>query len=287
MIMHPSRPFPPRRRAGAALILALLVAVLTVLLPGCGGAGGSSGSGGEGGPGGGGTGSDPDPGRGFRQVHVGEINVLNETAGTGDAMAEVVLPLHQGDFKQAPNIRTERGAACQVAALGATWPDGSLRYLRLDVPVTAAANGSQTVELLSTTQPNPQFVVHTSVPTPLPGIVPTFRVGLTNNAFGPLTLIEDGPLVRVYRARAGATSSMLYAELQVHLYSGQPHARFILTWGNSHPGNSALHEDPGKVWFEVSGARLLVDEHKSKVLQRTEANGVTAVLLKVFCPYPA
>ena len=212
---------------------------------------------------------------------LGEIQVRNENGQAGTAVAEVVVPLERGHLRSVPRIRTEHGGVCQARRLGAAWPDGSLRYLAVDVPVDATANHLETMALSITKDKDPGFRLHSAVagsggkPTKLAA---TFRVQGTPNRFGPLELVEDGPLVRVYRSRVRALGSMFYAELDMHVYSGLPHVRFILTWGNSDPRSQALFENPGQVWFEFIGAEVVVDE-QVKVLNRVDRNGTTSILV--------
>ncbi len=248
--------FPPQRRVGTAAATALVSTVLA-FSPGC-----SSGSGG-GGP------SGP----------IGEVRVLNETSAAGAAVVSVVLPLHQGAYRRVPRVRTETLGVCQVSALGAKWADGSLRTVRVDLPVDAAANSIETLTLQETSGADPAFVMHPAVKKALPAMGRGFEVNKTTNSFETSYLIEDGPLVQVFRAGTRAKNSMMWAELDILYYANMPHARFVLTWGNSDPSNQALYENPGEVWFQINGPKVIVDGAAGKVLQRSEVGGLTRLKL--------
>ena len=94
---------------------------------------------------------------------LGQIRIVNKASHVGLAVAEVVVPLKKGAFFTTPNVRTEYDKVCQVFAMGAPHDDGSIRYLRLEVPVDSTANQTQTLQLKCTDGPNPEFIRHSSI----------------------------------------------------------------------------------------------------------------------------
>ena len=209
---------------------------------------------------------------GGSNVGLRDLEFVNTTNVEGTGVAEVVVPLGVGDFKDVPHIRTADGDTCQAFAMGPRFDDGSIRYLRLDVPLTMKAMERRTLAISATDASLPGFQRHGSIP-PQMGVDAVFRVKGQEFAFPAATLIESGPATEVWRSRVRATNTMLWAELTVSIYSKLDHAKFTLQWGNSDPTKLDLMEDPGDVEFHVKGAKVEY-EHKSKALWEDTKNGV-------------
>jgi len=197
---------------------------------------------------------------------LGEIELVNTTAVAGPAVAEVVVPLQFGDFSKVPFVVTKGNTPCQVFAMGSRFDDGSLRYLRLEVPTVVNPNERLTIGLLATGEEPPPFVKHASI-TGTIGVDARLRVGKKTFDFPAPKLIESGPVTQVYRSRLRATGSMIWAELTVSLYSNTRHSKFTLQWGNSDPDNSELYEDPGQVEFQIQGPEWEF-EQPGKILRK-------------------
>ena len=93
-----------------------------------------------------------------------EVEVLNTTNRGGMAVADVVLPLARGQAFGLPTLVTDQGMFCEVRPMGASWPDGSLRYARVDVPVDVTPGERRTVVLFPGTGNPPDFEL-------LPGVL--------------------------------------------------------------------------------------------------------------------
>ncbi len=196
-----------------------------------------------------------------------QVKVLNQSSNSGETLGGTVIPLRRGRFFSAPGVRTEAGQVCQARKMGATWPDGSLRYLQLDFPVDMAPDALQTITFISTDDPDPAFSFHPSF---VPDLPIQFRVGSQTVTFPIGQLIEDGPLLRVYQSRVRVPFSMFWAELTVHAYANLPHARFMLAWGNSDPTVPDLHADPGEVEFGVPDVGTQIEFAQGKVLAQSQ-----------------
>lgn len=209
---------------------------------------------------------------------LGNINIVNTTANSGAAVAEVVLPLNQGDLMEVPQIRTDDDEACQVTRMGPVFPDGSLRYLRMEIPVTVEPNEQKTIGLQTVGAGNPEFRKHSAIQGDI-GIEATLKVGNVEVAFPTPVLIEQGPITRVFRSRVRAEGTMIWGELTVNTYSDLPHAKFTLQWGNSDPRRPELIEDPGKVYFEVRGANVEFEHKEAKILSEEKVADRSTVKL--------
>lgn len=209
---------------------------------------------------------------------LGQIRIVNKASHVGLAVAEVVVPLQKGAFFTTPNVRTEYDKVCQVFAMGAPHDDGSIRYLRLEVPVDSTANQTQTLQLKCTDGPNPEFIRHSSI-SGITGITARFLASGDTVHFPSGSLIEQGPTSQTYRSRLRVPSSMLWAELLVTLYTGQPHAKFTLQWGNSDARTTDLSEDPGTVELQISGARVEFEYAAAKVHKRWESETASHAVL--------
>lgn len=237
-------------------VLALLAAVFC--LWGCGSSGGGDAE----------AGGSPE---------LGAIRVYNHSSHAGAGVADVVIPLSKGFYPDVPGVRTADGKVCQVHGMGARFEDGSLRYLRVEVPVETEADELQTVELAVSSPQTSGFVKHPAI-SGLTGVDARLRVaGLTVDFPSPQR-IEAGPVSETYRSRVRAGTSMVWAELTVTLYSDLPHARFTLQWGNSDPSQPQLQTDPGEVEVQFRGATVYY-EIASKVLARSDKSGFDAATL--------
>ncbi|MCA8956000.1 MAG: hypothetical protein KDC87_07995 [Planctomycetes bacterium] len=207
------------------------------------------------------------------------INLVNNTAAAGVTMAQVVVPVEKGRFQDAPVVRTEFNAACSCFPMGARYDDGSLRYLRLEVPVDVLPNDRQSLHLSATDESTPpQFQKHGKI-SGQAGIQATFRAQGFETSFDAYEVIEEGPATRVLRARGGFAKSMIWVELTITLYSGLPHAKFTLQWGNSNPNFPELFVDPGPVELVIRGAQVEFEFEKAKVLSRTDDAGTMTARL--------
>lgn len=201
------------------------------------------------------------------QQPTGTLELKNFRDAAGLAWADAVLPLAKGRYHKAPSLETEHGLACQVRPMGARWPDGSLRYLKLDVPVQVSKQQRLSLKLRPRTAALPGFRWH-------PAIVRGFqqvglRIWIAGQVvgLGKFQMLDDGPLVKVIRARGRARNSSMYAELTLIAGHDASHLRYHLVWGNSDPTNQDLSEDPGWVVFEASGVDVSV-ENDAKVLEQ-------------------
>jgi hypothetical protein len=225
----------------------LLCALFFLLLSSCGGGGGDLAGGGGGGGGGGGS------RKSGETSDLGGVELVNTTDVSGRAVAEVVMPLKAGDFAGVPFVVTKDDKVpCQAFAMGAKYDDGSLRYLRLEVPVDVQPRERRTIALLATDQTPPPFEKHGAIRNTI-GVDTRLRVGQKTFAFPEPALIEEGPVTKVYRSRLRATGSMLWAELTISLYTKLNYSKFTLQWGNSDPSNPELYEDPGQVELQIQG----------------------------------
>ncbi len=208
---------------------------------------------------------------------LGKIEIVNITSVTGLAVAEVVVPLKEGEFKSTPLVRTGDKLPCQAFAMGPVFADGSLRYIRLEVPATVTENEQRTISLVATKDSPPPFTKHNSVRGTI-GVNARLRVGNNTFDFPNPCVLETGPVTKVYRSRLRATGTMIWAELTVSLYTNMPHSKFTLQWGNSDPDNPKLYEDPGQVEFQIQGPDYQF-EHASKVIKKSEAGTWRMALL--------
>jgi hypothetical protein len=259
----------------------LLVGLMILPITACtntGNGGTTSGGGGTGGPSGGGGNNGPVGKQSSNFARIGRIQVVNKGTQTGVGIAEVVVPLAQGAFTTAPNLRTELNKVCQVFPMGARHPDGSIRYLRLEVPVYSAPEQRQSITLNHTVDQQPGFLRHGAV-SGITGIQAKFLASGDLVEFPQPALIEGGPLSQTFRSRLRVPQSMMWAELLITLYSELPHAKFTLQWGNSDPRTTQLSEDPGNVELQISGATVEFEFEAAKILSKFNSGSTTHAVL--------
>lgn len=216
------------------------------------------------------------------QSRLALVEVLNTTPHQGVAVADVVVPLARGKLHKVPALITDAKRVCQVAAMGARWPDGSLRYLRVGMPVQVKANQRRTVQLFEHTGAIPGFVVHPKVAA-AGNVRAWFWANDFRTSFPAPKLLESGPAFQLHRSRLRVAGTSIWAELTIVLPSGQPHGRFYLAWGNSDPSNPFLSEWVDQVELELGGVRVEL-EHPGKVLGTRQTRDGVGVMLHRYGP---
>ncbi|MCB9889285.1 MAG: hypothetical protein H6836_06880, partial [Planctomycetes bacterium] len=111
------------------------------------------------------------------QTPISQIETINTTPHAGVAVADVVVPFAAGAVRAPMQLVTDQGKVCQVEPMGARWPDGSLRYLRVDMPVQVAANERRRVKLFAHTGALPNFTPDSAVVAGIAGTRMYFVVG--------------------------------------------------------------------------------------------------------------
>lgn len=193
----------------------------------------------------------------------------NLTAHARRDVVTVVVPWADADdYRGEPlSVDDDPKTRCQVSRFGATWPDGSWRYSRVVLPVRLPRGpGAVSVRLLrGGAGVAPAFSWSQRMLSRLPRLAFGLRVGGEVLPLAAWETIEDGHLLRAWRARARHATLPLWAELTLEIPTGAEHGRWWLQYGDSSLADPAVVHDLPEIGLLVAGASVVVRHRASKV----------------------
>lgn len=222
---------------------------------------------------------------------VGTILVHNTTQHHNRSVATCRIPLAEGRFSpEVSRLHLWAGTSVGVGTVaGARWPDGSPRYLDVQVPVSVKPLDLKHIDLVATADAPETFRVPRAMAGALRGLELSLVVGdeVVPITGGPAEAIgEETGLLRTYRYRVRARNHPIWVELYGTLTSGQMLVRFDLDWGYS-PGEGTdrpLTWDLPEVSFSVKGAVLALDHAEAKALDWVRSKDQTSNLVTLMGP---
>ncbi len=128
---------------------------------------------------------------------------------------------------------TVPGLPAELLPFGARWPDGSVRYAQLVVPLDLAAGAETVVNVVQGQSASPPFALSSWVRTGLPVfnmqlVVTGKEIGTQTAPMSLLRVVENSRFRQVLHFRARLPRTDLVYDLWLSVYSGQDHVPFEL-----------------------------------------------------------
>lgn len=214
---------------------------------------------------------------------VGGIQIKNITPFARRDVVTTVLPFAEGTYRGEPLKLTSgpyAGRQLQSAPMGARWPDGSVRFARVYVPVDIAAGtvANRSVAIGQGTQVPFQWDPAVSAGAGRLSIA--LKVGSSLLRFGPWELLENGPSVNVWRARGRVPGTPFWADVWLEFGSNLPFARFWLHYGDSDPTDPEVLHHVGEVRLIVTGPGVMLRHEVDKVSDRRTVGDLTSLQIE-------
>ncbi|MEM7205190.1 MAG: hypothetical protein AAF628_33355 [Planctomycetota bacterium] len=158
---------------------------------------------------------------------------------------------------------TVRGLQSELVPFGARWPDGSVRYAQLVVPLDLAPAEETLVEVVEGTPPRAPFVasdwlLHGLRTFDLRLAVKLPTLGWRTASLPAGRLIENGAHRKIYHSSGRIPDTDLVYDLWLSFYSGQDHVPFELRLFSSSAGSQQWQESFEAVDLWVDGAEAVV-----------------------------
>lgn len=221
---------------------------------------------------------------------LGTLTVHNPAGHRHVGYATCVLPLAQGRLPAAHGdvypVVGDYGAGCGVP-LGGFWPDGTARYLCVEVPVAVDAREEVWVSLhlgesLPVFKPHPKLA---AVLNPSRMAIQLLVGEETVDLLPRVALSEQTPCSQTWVARARAENSPVWVELVATIHTGALHAAFSLQWGYSPPSDGNLHpltRAIPPIQLRVAGAAVAIQHAPARVLSSVQDEATFSETLLLF-----
>ena len=197
-------------------------------------------------------------------ISVANIVAVNLTPHMRHDISTTVLPFSKGVYHGEP--LSIRGQRLQVTRLGASWPDSSWRYARVNYPVDIGPNGVEKLSVTTGAGISKPFEWAESLVRGVPNLGLGFKIGNNFTGFAPWSVLEDGHLIKVWRSRIRIPNTTFWAELTIEAGSELDYIKWWLWYGDSDSREPNLEHNVGEILLQTQGVHVVVRHKESKVL---------------------